>query len=188
MYHYTVVLCQLFSALSIPSQCFTIPCTDDLISSKYPLPFSPNTRDSEVRFTYWPYAVLELKDVFFLCYSYRRESHKSYQIMWLFLHINLFSAFPLCDALFPFASFPPLTSQSPGSHASLDTFSSSQFCFHPDAGPMANQCRLATTNRVFPPPPIPPSATMELSPFSIHPTSPSTTNICEPPCAQPFFP
>lgn len=123
------------------------------------------------------------------------ESHTNHtKLCGSFSTSIFFSAFPLCDALFPFASFSPLTSQSPGSHASLDTFSSSQFYFHPDAGPMANQCRLAITNRVFfplhPPLPrsLPPSATMELSPFSIHPTSPSTTNICEPPCAQPFFP
>lgn len=149
----------MFITFSISNQCFTILSADDLISSKYLYPFSPNTRVSDVGFTYWPYALIERKDgFFFLWYSYRRKPHKSYQIMCLFLHIYLFySAVPLPDALFPFASFPPLTSQSPGSHASLDTFSSSQSCFHSDIGPMANKCRPAITNRVFFfPPPLPP--------------------------------
>ncbi len=182
------MLCQLFSAISIPRQCFTIPCTDDLIIPKYPLPFSPNTRDSEVRFTYWPYALLELKDVFFLCYSFRRESHKSYQMMWLFLHINCFLP-SLC--VMPFSHSPPflpwplraLVHTLPWTPFLL---ASSAFTLTP--GQWRTSAGLPSQIKFFPPPPTPPSSTMELSLFSIHPTSPSTTNICEPPCAQPFFP
>lgn len=147
----------MFITFSIPNQCFTILSADDLISSKYLYPFFQKYQRFGCRIHLLALCPARTKGcLFFLWYSYRRKPHKSYQIMCLFLHIYLFySAVPLPDAPFPFASFPPLTSQSPGSHASLDTFSSSQSCFHSDIGPMANQCRPAITKRVFPPPPLP---------------------------------
>lgn len=147
----------MFITFSIPNQCFTILSADDLISSKYLYPFSLNTRDSDVGFTYWPYALLELKDAFFPSDTPIEESHTN--------HTKLCASFSTSISfILPSLCLMPLSHSSPflpwPLRALVHTLPWTPFlpaspAFTLTLGQWQTSAGLPSQNEFFPPPPLP---------------------------------